>query len=67
MNLGTEDLEKNYSNQKSNDKIFSDFLGSVTEDCMVLMHKFSLKELMERLERTIIISMLTRFEGVTLQ
>ena len=40
LNLGTEDLEKNNSNQKSNDKIFSDFLGSIIEDCMVLMHNF---------------------------
>lgn len=58
-----EELEKNRPNKKRKDKIFTDFLGPAIEDCLVLMHKFSLKELMDELERNIIISALSKCEG----
>lgn len=59
----TEDLEKSKADQQNNDEIFADFWGPVIEDYWILIQKFPLKELMDKLEGTIIISALSRFEG----
>lgn len=59
----TEDLEKSRADRQNNDEIFTDFWRPVIEDYWILIQKFALKELMDKLERTIIISALSRFEG----
>ena len=58
-----KELEKNNLNEQSKDKIFADFLGPAIEDSLVLLHKFSLKELMDKYERSVIISALNKCEG----
>jgi len=59
----TEDLEKSDHNEQNKDKIFIDFWSPVVEDFWFLIQKFPLKELMDKLELTIIISALSKFEG----
>ena len=59
----TEDLEKNKLNRQNKDKIFTDFWSPVIEEYWFLILKFPLKELMDKLERMIIISALSKFEG----
>lgn len=59
----TEDLEMNLLDQQTKDKKFDDFWEPVIEDYWFLMQQFPLKELMDRLERIIIISALSKFEG----
>ncbi|MGB2765023.1 MAG: helix-turn-helix domain-containing protein [Candidatus Aminicenantaceae bacterium] len=59
----TEDLEKGTPDQQNKDKIFTDFWDPVIEDYWFLIQKFPLKELMDKLELTIIISALGKFEG----
>lgn len=59
----TEELEKNKPNQENEDRIFTEFLAPIIEDYWFLVQKFPLKELMDKLERLIIISALTKCEG----
>lgn len=58
-----EDLEKRKPDQQNKDEIFTDFWDPVIENYWFLIQKFPLKELMDKLERTIIISALSKFEG----
>lgn len=59
----TEELEKNEPHRQNEDEMFADFWGPVVEDYWFFLQKFPLKELMDKLERMIIMSALGKFEG----
>lgn len=59
----TEELERIESHRQNEDKIFADFWEPVVEDYWFFLQKFPLKELMDKLERMIIMSALSKFEG----
>jgi len=58
-----ENMKESESDRQKREEIFIDLHDRFSENFWNLMQKFPLKELMDRLERTILISALSKFEG----
>lgn len=57
------DLKQTKSHQLDTDGIFVDFWHPVFEDFLCLIHIFPLKEVMDKVEQTVILSALKKYDG----